>query len=446
MDVTTGKPIKALLKFSVPLFAGSVMQNLYNVFDTAVVGHVLGKNALAAVGNSYVPMLFINSIILGLSSGILILLARVYGSGETEKAQGCMGSIQTLVFMVGGGMACLFFLSARGIFMAMDIPAEAIGHATDYLRIIALGIPFLSVYNFYSAVIKAGGNARTPIQDLSVSCLMNIGLDHVFVAILRLGIRGAAWATVLSQVTAAGLTVFHLYRKDKEVLVIRPDFKYVLPIFRLGITGMVQNGASAVSMFFIQGAINQFGSNEISAYTSAYKIETILTISAVNLGTSLSVFTAQNTGAKNFVRSRRGLRDSFKISAAIIAVAEVIIWTASPQLMYLLVGDDKAIIRIGVQYLHIISWAFPLCVSLYLLTNFLRGAGEIGYPLFNTLLELSFRTVFALASVQYIGFCGIMFCRPLSFVVSTASLSCRCFTRARSFHQKGTCPPCNPPL
>lgn len=251
MDVTTGKPIKALLKFSVPLFAGSVMQNLYNVFDTAVVGHVLGKNALAAVGNSYVPMLFINSIILGLSSGILILLARVYGSGETEKAQGCMGSIQTLVFMVGGGMACLFFLSARGIFMAMDIPAEAIGHATDYLRIIALGIPFLSVYNFYSAVIKAGGNARTPIQDLSVSCLMNIGLDHVFVAILRLGIRGAAWATVLSQVTAAGLTVFHLYRKDKEVLVIRPDFKYVLPIFRLGITGMVQNGASAVSMFFI---------------------------------------------------------------------------------------------------------------------------------------------------------------------------------------------------
>lgn len=444
--MTTGKPIKALLKFSVPLFAGSVMQNLYNVFDTAVVGHVLGKNALAAVGNSYVPMLFINSIILGLSSGILILLARVYGSGETEKAQGCMGSIQTLVFMVGGGMACLFFLSARGIFMAMDIPAEAIGHATDYLRIIALGIPFLSAYNFYSAVIKAGGNARTPIQDLSVSCLMNIGLDHVFVAILRLGIRGAAWATVLSQVTAAGLTVFHLYRKDKEVLVIRPDFKYVLPIFRLGITGMVQNGASAVSMFFIQGAINQFGSNEISAYTSAYKIETILTIPAVNLGTSLSVFTAQNTGAKNFVRSRRGLRDSFKISAAIIAVAEVIIWTASPQLMYLLVGDDKAIIRIGVQYLHIISWAFPLCVSLYLLTNFLRGAGEIGYPLFNTLLELSFRTVFALASVQYIGFCGIMFCRPLSFVVSTASLSCRCFTRARSFHQKGTCPPCNPPL
>ncbi len=139
--MTTGKPVKALLKFSVPLFAGNIMQNLYNLFDTVVVGHILGKNALAAVGNSYVPTLIINSIVLGLSSGILILLAQVYGSGETEKAQNCMGSIQTLVFLIGGGLACLFFLSARGIFMAMDIPAEAIGYAADYLRIIGNPIP-----------------------------------------------------------------------------------------------------------------------------------------------------------------------------------------------------------------------------------------------------------------------------------------------------------------
>lgn len=207
--MTTGKPVKALLKFSVPLFAGNIMQNLYNVFDTAVVGHILGKNALAAVGNSYVPMLIVSSIILGLSSGILILLAQVYGSGGTEKARNCMGSIQTLVFLTGG-LACFFFLSARRIFMAMDIPAEAIGYATDYLRITALGIPFLAEYNFYSAVIKAGGDARTPVKDMSVSCLMNVVLDYVLVAVLRWGIRGAAWATVLSQITAAGLIVFHL--------------------------------------------------------------------------------------------------------------------------------------------------------------------------------------------------------------------------------------------
>ena len=419
--MTKGKPIKALLKFSVPLFAGNIMQNLYNVFDTAVVGHVLGKNALAAVGNSYVPMLIINSIILGLSSGILILLAQMYGSGE--KAQGCMGSIRTLVFLIGGGLACIFFLSAGWIFRAMGIPAA------EYLRITALGIPFLSTYNFYSAVAKAGGDARTPVRDMSVSCLMNIVLDYVFVVILRLGIRGAASATVISQAAAAGLAVFHLRRKDKKALAVRPDFKYVLPVFRLGVTSIVQNGASAVSMFFIQGVINRFGINEISAYAAAYRIETILTIPAVNLGASLSVFTAQNAGAKNFDRCRKGLRDGFKISVVFAAAVVVIVWAASPQFMYLLVGDEKEIVRIGVRYLHIVSLTFPFCVSLYLLTNFLRGAGEIAYPVFNTMLELGFRTAFAFVSVRYIGFCGIMLCRPLSFLISTASLSCRYFTK-----------------
>lgn len=419
--MTKGKPVKALLKFSVPLFAGNIMQNLYNVFDTAVVGHVLGKNALAAAGNSYVPMLIINSIILGLSSGILILLAQVYGSGE--KVQGCMGSIRTLVFLTGGGLACIFFLSAGWVFRAMGIPAA------EYLRITALGIPFLSAYNFYSAVVKAGGDARTPVRNMFVSCLMNMVLDYVFVVILRLGIRGAASATVISQAAAAGLAVFHLCRKDKKALAVRPDFKYVLPVFRLGVTSIVQNGASAVSMFFIQGVINRFGINEISAYAAAYRIETILTIPAVNLGASLSVFTAQNAGAKNFDRCRKGLRDGFKISVVFAAAVVVIVWAASPQFMYLLVGDEKEVVRIGVRYLHIVSLTFPFCVSLYLLTNFLRGAGEIAYPVFNTMLELGFRTAFAFVSVRYIGFYGIMLCRPLSFLISTASLSCRYFTK-----------------
>ncbi len=147
----------------------------------------------------------------------------------------------------------------------------------------------------------------------------------------------------------AGLAVFHLCCKDKKALAVRPDFKHVLPVFRLGVTGIVQNGASAVSMFFIQGVINQFGINEISAYAAAYRIETILT--------------------------------------------------------------------------------FPFCASLYLLTNFLRGEGEIVYPVFNTMLELGARTVFAFVSVRYIGFYGIMLCRPLSFLISTVSLSCRYFTK-----------------
>lgn len=146
---------------------------------------------------------------------------------------------------------------------------------------------------------------------------------------------------------------------------------------------------------------------------------------AVNLGNALCVYVGQNMGAGNWKRTKQGLRDCFKIAVVITSMAMIIIWAAAPFLLYLVVGNEKEVIRVGVLYLQIISITFPLCVSLYLLTNFLRGAGEIIYPLFNTLLELSFRTISAFVLARYLGFIGVLLCRPLSFIVSTISLSQR---------------------
>lgn len=425
LDMTSGKPLNRLIKFSLPLLAGSVIQNLYNIFDTAIVGHMLGKYALAAVGNSYVPTLIINSVILGIASGISILVAQLYGSKDRSKIKECVGSIKALIVSVGVGLAILFLLFTKKIFTAMQIPAEIINSAALYLQIIAVGIPFLAIYNFYSALIKARGDSRTPIKCVSLSCVCNILLDYLFIAFFDWGIAGAALATVLSQALAATLTALYLYQNDRSVLVATPSFKMIFPILQLSITGIVQNSASAISMFFIQGIINTFGVNEISAYTSAYKIESILTIPAVNLGVALSVYIGQNIGAREYERTQQGLKDSFKIAAVFTILTIIILWFAAPLLMFLVVGNEVAVIQIGTQYLRIISLTFPLCVSLYLLTNFLRGAGEIAYPLFNTLLELSFRTISAFVLAHYFGFVGILLCRPLSFIVSTISLSCR---------------------
>ena len=425
LDMTSGKPLNRLIKFSLPLLAGSVIQNLYNIFDTAIVGHMLGKYALAAVGNSYVPTLIINSVILGIASGISILVAQLYGSKDRSKIKECVGSIKALIVSVGVGLAILFLLFTKKIFTAMQIPAEIINSAALYLQIIAVGIPFLAIYNFYSALIKARGDSRTPIKCVSLSCVCNILLDYLFIAFFDWGIAGAALATVLSQALAAALTALYLYQNDRSVLVATPSFKMIFPILQLSITGIVQNSASAISMFFIQGIINTFGVNEISAYTSAYKIESILTIPAVNLGVALSVYIGQNIGAREYERTQQGLKDSFKIAAVFTILTIIILWFAAPLLMFLVVGNEVAVIQIGTQYLRIISLTFPLCVSLYLLTNFLRGAGEIAYPLFNTLLELSFRTISAFVLAHYFGCVGILLCRPLSFIVSTISLSCR---------------------
>ena len=255
--------------------------------------------------------------------------------------------------------------------------------------------------------------------------MINIFLDLLFVGAFGLGIRGAAAATVISQAIAAGVVIIYLYHFDKAFFVIRPNLHRVWSIMKLSITGVIQNSASAVSMFFIQGLINQYGVNAISAYTSAYKIESILTIPAVNLGAALSIFVGQNIGAKEIGRTQEGLKAGFKIAFFICIVTISVIWIFTPAFMFLLVGNEKAVIEIGVKYLRVISITFPFCVSLYLLTNFLRGAGEVAYPLFNTILELSVRTILAFVLAKHIGFVGILLCRPISFIISTISLFCR---------------------
>ncbi len=428
LKMITETPQKALLSFSLPLLAGSIFQNLYNIFDTIIVGQILGKEALSAVGNSYVPLLIINSVFFGISSGISILVSQAYGSQRHTEIQDCIGSVHTITIIVGIGLSMIAFVTGYRLFIAMSIPENIFSFTINYWKIIAIGIPFSAMYNFCSAIIKAKGNSKLPVQSMGVSCIINIFLDLLFVGILRFGVRGTAVATVISQAVAAGVTAVYLYHCDKASFAVCPNLHKIVAILKLSVTGMIQNSASAVSMFFIQGLINQYGVNAISAYTSAYKIESILTIPIVNLGTALSVFVGQNMGAKQIERVQEGLKASFKIAVFISVTVIFIIWIFSPFLMFIMVGNEKTVIEIGVKYLHIVSITFPFCVSLYMLTNFLRGAGEVAYPLFNTVLELSVRTTLAFALVDCIGFLGILLCRPISFIISTISLSYRYFT------------------
>ncbi len=427
----TETPQKALLSFSLPLLAGSFFQNLYNVFDTMIVGQMLGKEALSAVGNSYVPMLIVNSVLLGVSSGISILLSQAYGSQRKTETQECFGSVHAITIIVGTGLSIVALVSGRWIFSAMGIPGDILSFAVGYWKITAIGIPFLAIYNFYSAIIKAKGNSKFPVQSIGFSCAINIFLDFLFVGILGFNVWGAAAATVISQAIAAGMVVTYLYHCDKSFFIVLPNLHKLLSILKLSITGVFQNSASSVSMFLIQGLINQYGINAISAYTAAYKIESILTIPAVNLGTALSIFVGQNIGAKQIKQIQAGLKTSFKIAIFISIFTILIIWIFAPTFMLLLVGNEKNVIEIGVKYLRIISITFPFCVSLYLLTNFLRGTGEVAYPLFNTLLELSVRTILAFVLEDCIGFIGILLCRPISFIISTVSLSCRYNSKKR---------------
>ncbi len=302
----TEAPLKALLRFALPLLAGSILQNLYQVIDTMIVGRLLGKEALSAVGNSYVPTLVVNSILLGVSSGISIFVSQAHGAQGQTAARKWIGPVHAVTVLVGVGLPALALLSADWVFGKMHVPETAAKAAGDYWKITAAGIPFSVLYQFHSAVLQAKGNSRLPVQSMGFSCAINLFLDLLFVGALDLGVRGAAGATVLSQAAAAGISVLYLFHLDRAFLAVCFDLHSAAAIVKLSLTGILQNSASAVSMFFLQGLINQYGVNAIAAYTSAYRIEGILTLPAASLGTALSVFVGQNIGAG---QRSRGFRD-----------------------------------------------------------------------------------------------------------------------------------------
>ena len=322
-------------------------------------------------------------------------------------------------------IANLYYIPIPLLFQILDIPSTSINFAINYLRIIALSIPFQSAYNFYSATLRASGNSKLPVIAIGVACIINIILDYIFVGFFCLSVNGAAIATVIAQALSALFISCFYIKTEPELWGTFPNIQYIIPILKLSIAGTVQNSASAISMLLIQRLINGYGVDAIGGYTAAYKVESILTLPAANIGTALSVFVGQNMGAKKIDRAKQGLKASIRIAAIISVTAILIIWSASPVIIGIIVGNESLIIEIGSNYLYIASLTFPLCVILYSLTNFLRGVGEIVYPLFNTILELSVRTILAFVLSNYIGLYGIFLCRPISFIVSTISLSFR---------------------
>ncbi len=430
VDMTQGKPSKIMTEFMLPLVIGSLLQNLYNVVDTIVVGRYLGKDALAAVGNSYIPMLLVNGIVMGMASGISILISQYFGGKDSDKIKKACAAVLELAAVLSVLLTIGCLMSAEAMFKMMNMPPEMLEQGILYFSVIALGFPCVVIYNFLAAVFRAIGNSRIPFYFLVLSCFLNILFDICGVIILGMGIRGIAISTVLAQLfSGAGIAVYFLKNglftlKDFRINFKR-DAKAIAAIIKYGLTSIFQNFFSGVSMLIIQSIINTFSVDVISAYAAAYKIESIMTIPVVNLGTTLGVFVAQNVGAGEIERLKKGLMASFKIAMLITVGVNAVIFFAGKSLMRAIVKNDEAVVVLGLKYLQIVGLFYICLAALYILTNFLRSSGEVKYPIFNTFLELAARIVFALILTEAFGVMGIFSGRPLSFLISTLSLTIR---------------------
>ena len=323
-DLTKGRIIRGLLLFALPMIAGNLLQQLYNIADTLIVGQALGRNALAAVGSAYTLMTFLTSIFLGLSMGSGALFSIALGKKDDALLRSAVGHAFGLILAVTVVLNVLVYAFLDAILRFLQIPQELYGQMREYLVIIFAGLLATFLYNFFACLLRAAGNSVAPLCFLGLSAGLNIALDLLFVLRFGWGIAGAAAATVFSQyVSGIGLTVYTALRCRgllPDVRSLRFDRQVLADILDMSLLTCAQQSAMNFGILLVQRLVDSFGPVTMAAFAAAVKIDSFAYLPVQDFGNAFSTFVAQNYGAGQRQRIRRGFRDATLVSAGVIQI------------------------------------------------------------------------------------------------------------------------------
>lgn len=422
-DLTEGKISRSLLLFALPMMAGNLLQQFYNIADTLIVGRVLGSNALAAVGSAYTLMTFLTSIFLGLSMGSGALFSIYKGKNDQDSLRNAIVHAFALIMAVTVLLNVLVYIGIDPILHFLRVPDEVWDGMKAYLLVIFAGIIATSLYNYFSCLLRALGNSTIPLVFLAVSAVLNIGLDLLFVAVLPWGIRGAALATVIAQyVSGIGITLYVLL-KCHDLLPSREDLQFNRQILgeigNLSSMTCVQQSVMNFGILMVQGLVNSFGPVVMAAFAAAVKIDTFAYLPVQDFGNAYSTFIAQNYGAGKKDRIRKGTRESFLISFLFcIVISAVVCIFAAPLMRIFVSAKETAVIASGVRYLRIEGAFYCGIGCLFLLYGYYRAVKKPGMSVILTVISLGTRVALAYILSAYIGETGIWMAIPIGWVLA----------------------------
>jgi putative MATE family efflux protein len=376
--------------FALPMMAGNLLQQIYNIADTMIVGRYIGSDALAAVGSSYTLMTFLTSLIIGLCMGSGALFSKSFGAGDLDEMK---QNIVLSFFFIGAVTLMIYALIFPGtdlILQLLSVPDEIYELMRSYVKIIFIGIGFTFLYNFFAYLLRSIGNSVVPLYFLAASSVMNIVLDLLFVISFRWGVPGAAIATVVSQgFSGLGIALYVMIH-DGELLrpSSKPDVSRIGMIMKNDVLTGLQQSVMNLGILMIQGLVNSFGTTIMAAFAAAVKIDTLAYMPAQEFGNAYSLFISQNFGAKKEERIHSGSRIAIAVSAVFCVVISVVIWIFSGAYMQLFVdAGEKEIIAQGIHYLHIEgSFYFGIGI-LFLLYGFYRGIQKAGMMYYRILSD-----------------------------------------------------------
>ena len=425
--MTVGGITSTLLRFTLPMMLGSLMQQCYNIADTLIVGRCIGPEALAAVGSAYALMVFLTSVLLGLAMGSGTVFSLQFGAGNFRGLRRSIYVSLVLIGCVTAGLTVAAFLLIDPILRLLQVPSEIYSMLRIYLLIIFGGIPLTFLYNFYAALLRAVGDSVTPLWFLGISVVLNIGLDLLFILVFDMGVGGAALATVMAQgVSAIGLMLYVLGRRP-ELRLRKEDMHFdrvsVKEIVSFSSLTCVQQSVMNFGILMVQGLVNSFGTAVMAAFAAAVKIDSFAYMPVQEFGNAFSTFVAQNFGAGKHARISLGVRRAFVTSVLFsLAVSVAVFLLARPLMLIFVRAEEMEIIRIGVQYLRI-EGAFYFGIGiLFLLYGYYRAIRRPGMSVVLTVLSLGTRVVlaYALAAIPSVGVTGIWWSIPIGWALADA--------------------------
>ncbi len=426
-DLTTGKITSSLLLFALPMILGNLIQQLYNVADTLIVGQFLGSNALAAVGSAYTLMTFLTSILLGLSMGSGAVFSICYGAGDQKRLKSSIFTSFVLIAACSLVLNVVVFVFIDPIMRLLQTPDEIYDMMRSYLWVIFIGITATFLYNYFACLLRALGNSVAPLLFLGFSALLNIGLDLLFVLVFYWGAPGAAAATVISQyISGVGLMIYTLV-KFPDLRLSREDMqlkkKNLREISQFSFLTCLQQSIMNFGILMVQGLVNSFGPAVMAAFAAAVKIDSFAYMPVQDFGNAFSTFIAQNHGAGKKDRIRKGIRSAFTASMifCLIITAGVCVF-ARPLMMIFVHAEETEILAIGVRYLRIEGAFYCGIGFLFLFYGLYRALSRPGMSVILTIVSLGSRVALAygLSAIPLLGTTGIWMSVPIGWFLADA--------------------------
>ena len=438
-DMTVGNPVKLIISFSIPLLIGNLFQQLYSMVDAVIVGQFLGVDALAAVGTTGPLSFLILGFVMGMTGGFSVLVAQCFGAGDYKEMRHNVAMSTLLCVALSVLMTLLSVGLCWQLLELMNTAENIIGMAYDYIVVIFAGTFANVLYNILSGILRALGDSKTPLYFLILSSLLNVALDLLFILNFQMGVAGAGYATVLSQLVSGLLCLVYMAKKFPILHFQRGDWRFSMPtclhLLKIGSPMAFQFSITAIGVITLQGAVNSFGSSVTAAFTAASKVETLTQQLMSTLSTTTATFVGQNLGAGKMERIREGVRRCRQItdiSSLILIVLVFLFWKSLVSLF--ISGDQPEVFEAAQTYLYIIM-AFYLPLGwVNIFRNALQGMGEAFVPLMGGVMELIMRVVVATIAVPF-GFWAVCLASPMAWIGADIPLIFTYRRRIRSMCQ-----------